>query len=189
MNSNVNRLLPDEGAGVWVHFSHGSFTINDSAVPFALFKTGPGHANQGFARTESQVMFSTMLEYGRVLLNVYLGPYMPSETYDCVIEVPLRVDSGQVVMSGGPSDLPEGRTVKLPPGDYRLTCAQRVLGGEDDPNPDTRNRIVMDLFFEPAAEAAKTSRILVDKALVAGGLQPPDPLIETVEVITMPWMR
>ena len=143
MNSNVNRLLPDEGAGVWVHFSHGSFTINDSAVPFALFKTGPGHANQGFARTESQVMFSTMLEYGRVLLNVYLGPYMPSETYDCVIEVPLRVDSGQVVMSGGPSDLPEGRTVKLPPGDYRLTCAQRVLGGEDDPNPDTRNRIVM----------------------------------------------
>lgn len=179
-NNPIKRLL-----SVWIVFSDGNVTVNDEAHPFVIFKTGQEHGDQGFARTASQVMFMAQLEFGHALLTAYLGPYQPDKTHERVVEVPLRADSGRILMCGGPDDLP-GRSVKISPGDYRLVCAQSMIGGERDPDPKKSNRIAIDLYFEPVAEALKSSRILVaDK-----DLDPPSPLLETVEVVASPpWMR
>jgi hypothetical protein len=98
--------------------------------------------------------------------------------------VPLRADSGKIHVGGGPEDLP-GRSVKIPPGDYRLVCAQSVIGSETDPDPQKRRRMKIDLYFEPMATPLKESRIVVADE----DLHPPSPLLETVEIYEPPWMR
>ena len=89
-----------------LYFSYNQFLVFDRSVA-----TRPGldwtevHSKQGFARREKTVSFGTLLEFGHAEVAVHLGPYKPTNNHERVIEVPLEVPSGEVVI-GGPEEAP-----------------------------------------------------------------------------------
>jgi hypothetical protein len=113
------------------------------------------------------VSFGTLLEFGHGDVAVHLGPYKGKDDHERVIEVPIEVSSGEVVV-GGPEEYPNKHIVKVPKGHYRLVAAQTVTG--DD-------REAIDLYFERLTEPLGKSRIVVADDV----LDPPSPLLESVE--------
>jgi hypothetical protein len=151
-----------------LYFSYGQFMIYDSAVALPGCAWTDKHTAQGFARRESAVSFSTLLEFGCATVTVMRGQYLPSTEYERVVAVPFSVKSAKINIEG-PEEFDVERSVQLDPGRYRLTAAQFVLGDEEE-------RI--DLFFEPCNERLERSEILI----VDEGLHPSDPLVETADV-------
>lgn len=126
------------------------------------------HSAQGFARRESTVNFNTPLEFGYADVTASHGTYQPHEEYVRAVAVPFLVTSGSVVVDG-PEETNVQRRVELPPGNYRLVAAQRVLGDEEE---------AVDLFFEPLGKALERSTVL----LADNALNPPTSLLEMAEV-------
>ena len=126
------------------------------------------HTEQGFARRESVVNFSTLLEFGHADVTINVGTYEPHPDYERVISVPFLITSGRVLVEG-PEETEAERSVTLPPGNYRLVVAQHITADDEE-------RI--DLCFEPLTKALEGSAVLVaDEAL-----DPPTPLIESAEI-------
>ena len=151
-----------------VYFSYSQFQVFDSTVKLPGCAWTEGHYKQGFARREPNVCFGTMLEFGHGDVTVHLGPYEGKDDHERVIEVPLEVSSGEVVI-GGPEEYPNKHIVKVAPGHYRLVAAQTVTG--DD-------REAIDLYLEKLSEPVSRSRIIV----ADNALNPPSALLENVEV-------
>jgi competence protein J (ComJ) len=151
-----------------IYFSYGQFYVFDRAVNLPGCVWTEPHYKQGFARRERNVSFGTLVEFGHGDVTVYLGPYKGRSNYERVIEVPIEVLSGEVVV-GGPEEHPNQHIVKLPGGYYRLVAAQTVTG--DD-------REAIDLYFEKLAKPLAHSRILVADHV----LDPASPLLESVEI-------
>lgn len=126
------------------------------------------HTAQGFARRESTVNFNTPVEFGYADVTVSRSSCEPREENDRVIAVPFRVASGKVVVEGPEETTPE-RSFELPPGDYRLVAAQRVIADDEES---------IELFFEPLAKPLQHSVVLVADE----GLNPPVSLLETAGV-------
>jgi len=152
-----------------MYFSYSQFLVFDTSRA-----ARPGldwtqeHFNQGFARQEDNVSFRTLLEFGHAELSIHLGPYEPRGEHERVIEVPLEVPSGEVVIAG-PEEFEDTRTLKMPPGHYRLVAAQTALD---------EDRQVVDLFFEKVNEQLSRSRlILADREL-----RPSGELLESAEL-------
>jgi hypothetical protein len=151
-----------------IYFSYGQFQVFDSSVRLLGCAWTEGHYKQGFARRELNVSFGTMLEFGHGDVAVYLGAHQEKDNHERVIEVPIDLSSGEVVI-GGPEEYPNKHIVEMPKGHYRLVAAQMVT--DDD-------REAIDLYFEKLAEPLAKSRIVVaDDALDARS-----PLLETAEV-------
>jgi hypothetical protein len=126
------------------------------------------HSAQGFARRDSTVNFSTLLEFGYADVFVSQGFYQPKEDYERVIAVPFLVTSGRVVVEG-PEETNIERGLSLLPGNYRLVATQATLGEEEE---------AIHLFFEPLADRLEQSVLLIaDK-----GLKPPNPLLESAAI-------
>jgi len=135
----------------------------------------PEHSAQGFARRDSTVNFNTLLEFGFADVAVIHGAYRPREEYERVIEVPFRVTSGKVIV-GGPEETEDERVIELPPGDYRLTAAQRVTAEEEE--GEGQGEEAIDLFFELLPQPLERSCVLIaDEALNV-----PNRLLETAGV-------
>ncbi len=149
------------------YFSYSQFQVFDSEVKLPGCAWTDGHYKQGFARREPNVSFGTLLEFGHADVAVHLGPYKGNDDHERVIEVPIEVSSGEVVV-GGPEEYPNKHIVKVPKGHYRLVAAQTVTGDE---------REAIDLYFERLAEPLARSRIVVADDV----LDPPSPLLESVE--------
>ena len=101
-----------------IYFSYSQFHVFDSSVPLPGCAWTDGHHNQGFARREANVSFRAVLEFGHGDVAVHLGPYRRKQEHERVIEVPLEVSSGEVVI-GGPEEYPNehaGRERALPAG-------------------------------------------------------------------------
>lgn len=166
---------------IWIRFSHTSFGVYDEALRPQLFLGNEGHSRQGFERSETQVGFGALLEFGNALLTVYLGPYERKPEHQRTIAVPIHLASGRAHVSGGPDDLP-GRALTLPAGHYRLVAAQHILAV--DLEPPQLDRMAIDLFFEKLDVPMEKSEILVADEPLAN---PPNPLLETVGVTEPPW--
>ena len=151
-----------------LYFSYNQFLVYDKTVKLPACEWTSAHAMQGFARRDRNVALGSLLEFGHATVRAFLAPYAPAEAHARVIEVPLEVVSGDVVIAG-PEEFDDTRIVKLRPGPYRLTVAQTVV---DDDRED------IELFFEELREASTTSRIIRADA----GLKPPTPLLEWSEV-------
>ena len=151
-----------------IYFSYSQFQVFDSSVSLPGCAWTDEHYRQGFARREPNVSFGTMLEFGHGDVAVHLGPYKPEDEHERVIEVPIEVSSGEVVI-GGPEEYPNKHIVKMRKGHYRLVAAQSVTG--DD-------REAIDLYFEELTEPLAASRIIV----ADDALHPPSPLIEGVDM-------
>ena len=151
-----------------IYFSYSQFAVFDSSVELPGCAWTDGHYKQGFARRERNVSFGMMLEFGHGDVAVHLGPYKVNGGHERVIEVPLEVSSGEVVI-GGPEEYPNKHFVKMVNGHYRLVAAQTVTA-------DDREGI--DLYFEKLTAPLAKSRIVVADDV----LDPPNPLLENVEV-------
>ena len=82
--------------------------------------------------------------------------------------MPFLVTSGNVIVEG-PEEIKSKRKLKLRPGNYRLTAAQRITGEEEE---------AIGLFFHSLQKPLERSSILVaDKAL-----RVPNPLLETAKI-------
>ena len=150
------------------YFSYSQLQVFDSSVKLPGVSWTDGHFKQGFARQAQNVSFGTRLEFGHAEVAVYLAPYKKKDAHERAIEVPFEVISGEVVI-GGPEEYPNKHFVKLPNGHYRLVAAQQVTD---------EDREVVELFMEKVVEPLTHSRVIVADE----ELDPPDPLIETVEV-------
>jgi hypothetical protein len=151
------------------YFSYSQFLVYDRSVELPGCAWTDDHTRQGFARREQNVSFGTLDEFGTADLIVNLGPYAPARAYQRVIEVPLHVPSGRVLICGPEDSDAEARAVDVEPGHYRLVAAQALVADE---------RETIDLFFEKVTPPSARSRILrADEEL-----HPPDPLLETVDV-------
>jgi hypothetical protein len=156
-----------------LYFSYILFLVFDGSVKLPGCDWTPEHSAQGFARRESTVNFNTLLEFGFADVAVIHGAYQPREEYERVIEVPFRVTSGKVIV-GGPEETEDKGMIELPPGDYRLTAAQRVTAEEGEGEEEE----AIDLFFEVLPQPLERSSVLVaDEALSV-----PNRLLETAEV-------
>jgi hypothetical protein len=139
-----------------LYFSYSQFMVYDQSVRLPGCEWTDRQSAQGFARRVSTVNFNTLLEFGYADVTISPGPFEPSEGYQRVIAVPFLVTSGKVVVDG-PEETSVQRNFALPPGNYRLVAAQRVI---------TEEKEAIDLFFEPLTEPLERSSILVaDKAL------------------------
>jgi len=152
-----------------LYFSYSQFMVFDRSVELPGCDWTESHVRQGFARREQNVSFSTLDEFGTADLVVHLGPYVSASRHQRVIEVPLQVSSGKVVVCGPEESGAEEHVVSVESGPYRLVAAQALV---------TEGLEAIDLYLEALTAPITRSRILVaDRAL-----QPPDPLLETVEV-------
>ncbi len=151
-----------------IYFSYNQFHVFDASVKLPGCAWTDGHFKQGFARRPQNVNFGTLLEFGEGDVAVHLGSYEERDEHERVVEVPLEVASGEVVI-GGPEEYPNKHIITVPTGHYRLVAAQSVTD-------DAREAI--DLYFEKVPEPLKRSRIL----LADGGLEPPGPLLESADV-------
>jgi len=159
-----------------LYFSYSSFLVFDGGVKLPGCDWTPEHSAQGFARRESTVNFNTLLEFGFADVAVIHGAYRPREEYERVIEVPFRVTSGKVIV-GGPEETEDKRMIELPPGDYRLTAAQRVTA-EKGEGEEGQGEEAIDVYFELLPQPLERSSVLVaDEALSV-----PDRLLETAGV-------
>ena len=76
-----------------------------------------------------------MLEFGHGDVAVHLGPYKGKDDHERVIEVPIEVSSGEVVI-GGPEEYPNKHIVKMPKGALPAGGgADGVSKGEDRSGP------------------------------------------------------
>lgn len=151
-----------------VYFSYNQFHVFDASVKLPGCDWTDGHYKQGFARRDQTVNFGTLLEFGKGEVTVHLGPYREQAGHERVIEVPLEVSSGEVVI-GGPEEYPDKHVVKLPEGHYRLAAAQAVIG--DD-------RETIDLYFERIGEPLQSSKVI----LADGELAELGPLLESADI-------
>ncbi|WP_035613332.1 competence protein ComJ [Haloferula sp. BvORR071] len=139
-------MLPD------LDFAYGIFVLFDEAVGHPDVTFSEETVAQGFSRAESGAWFKTPLEFGDGYLRVAIGPFEATGDYDRAVAVPFHCISGCVTIAGPDEPLEEQRSFDLPPGYYRLTVAQRVVDEEGED---------IDLFFEPLAEPAKWSEVLI----------------------------
>jgi hypothetical protein len=151
-----------------IYFSYSQFTVFDSSVELPGCDWTDGHSKQGFARRQANVSFGTILEFGHGDVALHLGLYEPRGDHERVIEVPIEVSSGQVVI-GGPEEYPNRHVVTLANGHYRVVSAQTVTG--DD-------REAIDIYFEKLSAPLATSRIVVADDM----LDPPNPPLENADV-------
>jgi hypothetical protein len=150
-----------------IYFSYNQFLVFDASVKLPGCAWTEDHFKQGFARREQNASFGTLLEYGHGDMAAYLGPYEGKDDHERVIEVPIEVSSGQVVI-GEPEEYPNKHIVKMPKGHYRLVAAQTATAD---------NREAIDLYFEKLNKPLAESRIIVaDPAL-----NPASPLLESAE--------
>jgi len=142
--------------------------VFDETVEFPGCDWTEQHTAQGFARRESVVNFSTLLEFGYADVTINIGKYEPHPDHQRVIAVPFLITSGRVLVEG-PEETDAERNFTMPPGNYRLVAAQHVTADDQE---------VIVLCFEPLTKALARSAVLVaDEAL-----NPPMPLIETAEI-------
>jgi hypothetical protein len=148
-----------------VRFSYHQVVVFDDSesVPGSLWNDE--HWNQGFARREKTVSFSTLEQAGKATLKVLLGWPDDLQTAERVVAVPLQVPSGTLHIEG-PEEYPTSRAVSVEPGIYMVALAQRT---------DETGRLTFELFLDKRTE--NRSRIL--KA--DGALNPAEPLLETAE--------
>ena len=152
---NNVQVFPD------IYFSYSQFMLFDESADYPQWSRE--HSAQGFTRTKSAVTFGTPLEAGEAYTRVITGAFEGTESYDRVIAVPFLCVTGRISLMA-PDDY-EATTIEIPPGHYRVTAAQRITG-EDEQD--------IDLFFEPLAEPASRSEILVADEK----LDPPAVLLE-----------
>lgn len=152
-----------------MYFSYGQFMVFDQDVKLPGCDWTDEHFAQGFARRESTACIRALGEFGQADVRAGTGPYVAKDEYVRVIAVPFAVESGVVVVEG-PEEMETERTIKLPPGNYRLVVAQAMGVGEEEE--------AIDLFFERVPQPVPRSEILVRD----DELDPPTPLIETAAV-------
>jgi hypothetical protein len=164
------RKLESEAAtfSATIYFSYSQFQVFDRSVKLPGCAWTEMHYKQGFARRASNVSFGTMLEFGHGDVAVYFGSYEGKDLHERVIEVPIEVSSGEVIISG-PEEYPNEHVVKMPQGHYRLVAAQMVTGAD---------REAIDLYFEKLAQPLAKSRIVA----ADDALSPPTALLETADV-------
>ena len=151
-----------------LYFSYSQFMVYDQAVQAPGCRWTERHTRQGFARRESAVCFSTLLEFGRADVTCSLCRFQSAEDYERVIAVPFLTTTGKVLVEG-PEELNVTRVIELEKGNYRLVAAQRVTG-------DKTERL--DLFFEKLEGPSRKSDILVADP----ELRPEVPLLDTADV-------
>jgi len=151
-----------------LYFSYRQFFVYDFSVDTPGSIWTDAHSAQGFARRESAVSFGTLLEFGYADVSYRRDPFQPYEAYERVIAVPFVVSTGRVVVDG-PEEINIGRLFELPPGNYQIVAAQRVVGDEEE---------LIDLFVEKVDEPLRNSKVIVADAL----LNPPVHLVETAEI-------
>jgi len=121
-----------------LYFSYSQFMVYDQSVRLPGCDWTDVHTAQGFARRESAVNFSTLLEFGYADVTVTRSTYEPRTKYWRAIAVPFLVTSGTVIVAGPDEILPE-RNISLPLGNYRLVAAQGVTSDDEE---------TIDLFLE-----------------------------------------
>lgn len=151
-----------------MYFSYGQFMVFDQSVKLPGCDWTDKHFAQGFARRESTACIRALSEFGQADVRASTTPYVAKDDYARVIAVPFAVESGVVVVEG-PEEMGTERTIKLPPGNYRLVAAQAMASEGEE---------AIDLFFERVPQVVSSSEILV----LDDELDPPTPLIETAAV-------
>jgi hypothetical protein len=151
-----------------LYFSYSQFMVYDPSAGLPGCVWTEKHSNQGFARRESTVNFSTLIEFGFADVVVHRGAYQLDPKHGRVIAVPFLITSGRILVEG-PEEIDSERSIALTPGNYRLVAAQCVISEEKE---------AIDLFFEALAEPLSGSAILV------GGekLNPPKSLLEVAGI-------
>lgn len=151
-------------ASSFMSFSYGQFLVCDATVEGPELEWTDNHSAQGFARSDRQVCFATMIDAGVMDLAIYVGPFASDAQDERVIQVPFSTTSSKVTIGGLPGMHPVV-TISLWKGDYRLVAAQHVL------NEDS---IAVSVYFERCDQPLLKSQIL----LADDRLTPPIPLLE-----------
>lgn len=151
-----------------LNFSYSHITAYDDTTEASGVAWTPVHVDQGFARLETAVSFSTILEFGKASVRVFEGSLQSPINYNRIISVPLKLVSGEMRVDG-PEEFWVERRIILKDGIYLVTLAQKVTGERSE---------AMDIFLEASDEWPGRSRIV----LADDRLKPPTVLVETAQV-------
>ena len=161
------KRLEIEGS-VHLYYAYGFVMVFDKSEPTPQARWIQQHENQGFARRERSVMFSTLRQEGKATVNAFEGWPVDLGQGSRIIAVPLKVLSGELSIQG-PEEWPEARYVKVAPGVNTVILSQRI--------DEVTDQLVLDFFID--AIATENSKILK-----AGGLHNiPSVLLETAEPV------
>lgn len=162
MKTNTTLLTPK------LYFSYSQFMVYDLAEQLPGCDWTEKHTAQGFARRASTVCFGTRLEYGHSFVTIHIGSFQALKDYSRAICVPFKNISGKVTVEG-PDEFDVDRAFELPPGDYMLTAAQKILSADE---------LNIDLYFELVTHPGSRSSILVADEM----LDTTEPLMESSEI-------
>lgn len=134
-----------------LEISYAQFFIYDAAVvnPFAEWRNE--YTDQGFARMESAVTFTTLIEEGLAIVRAHLEPFGSADGYDRVIRVPFRAISGAIKVEAVGDQIYDDVDLRICPGHYTLVAAQSWCGEDFDWTTvdalDEDEVQLVDLFF------------------------------------------
>jgi hypothetical protein len=152
-----------------VQFRDDGARMDSLSLTAALF-------HQGFARRDSVLYVSILLDAGFVDMRVFMSTLEDFSGYTRVLALPFSTPTGIVAVEG-PEEYPIDRSFRLEPGNYLFVLAQREV--PRDPDDLSLERQELDLFVTRTPELRAYSEIL--KA--DDGLSPQYPLIETADLM------
>lgn len=128
------------------------------------------HQDQGFARRELSVHFSTLEQEGKANVKVFYRRSCDPSQGTRIIAVPLNVPSGELNIQGL-EEWPIDRFLTIDPGSYVVTLSQRIDHATD--------RLILDFFIDPA-ETQRSQIIKGDELL-----RIPNVLLETADPVRL----
>lgn len=148
------KKIEIEGS-VLLHYAYGLVMVFDQYETVPQAHWTQQHQDQGFARRERSVLFSTLRQEGKARVNAFEGRPNDLNQGDRIISVPLQILSGKLNIQGL-EEWPIKRSVKVSPGVNTVILSQRIDEGTDE--------LVLDFFIDMLA--TDTSRILkADRSL------------------------
>jgi hypothetical protein len=163
--TNKTKLPP-------LYFSYNQFTVFDRKMDEVLRKyiieLSGEHLKQGFGRTDSIVVFRSIIDHGWADVFVVDSLFVREARHLRAISVPFSAVSG-VLTIDSPDDMRSKREWSIDPGNYYMTVAQSLIEEKE----------IIELFFEKTENLPQRSQVIV----CDGDLTPPARLLETINLI------
>jgi hypothetical protein len=151
-----------------LHYAYGLIMVFDRCETKPHARWTQQHEDQGFARRERSVLFSTLRQEGLARVSAFEGWPEDLNQGARIIQVPLNISSGNLNVQGL-EEWPIERSMKVKSGLNTVVLSQRI-------DPATE-QLVLEFYIDPVATESS-------KILKAGGLvKIPPELLETTDPI------
>jgi hypothetical protein len=152
-----------------LHYAYGLVMVFDATEKAPQARWTQQHEDQGFARREHSVLFATLKQEGKAIVNVFNGWPNDLSQSSRVIAVQLSLSSALLNIRGL-EEWPIDRFVRLVPGSYTVILSQRL-----DKNT---GQLILDFFVDSLCETRNSRVLKADEALKVPGV-----LLETADPV------